>query len=47
MTSGYVLIIIWIAIAPVLLKAIDTHEEIIVAGQKEDRRPAGHQREKI
>ena len=37
MTSGYVLIIIWIAIAPVLLKAVDTHEEIIVAGRKEYR----------
>ena len=37
MTSGYVLIIIWIAIAPVLLKAVDTHEEIIVAGRREYR----------
>lgn len=37
MTSGYVLIIIWIAIAPVLLKAVDTHEEFMVAGQREYR----------
>lgn len=37
MTSQYVLIIIWIAIAPVLLRAIDTHGEIIAAGQREYR----------
>lgn len=37
MTSEYVLIIIWIAIAPMLLKTIDTHEEITVAGKREYR----------